>query len=130
MPGILNGVILGKRKWDKYGFNFKSKTAQQNLPYYSTQASSIKIGLKSLGISIRGAEPAYVKEILRRPKEEVFADIEFIKRTGLFNTDAKNGKERILAMLSDRNLIDGLLRWNSKNSIEKDTTARGLLDIK
>ncbi len=122
---------MGKNRWDKYGFNFKSKQMRQSHLYRSaTQDSSIKTELERLGISIREAEPSHLKEILRKPKEEIFADIAFIKKTGLFDADTKKGRERILAMLSDRNLIDGLLRWNSRNSIEKDSISHGLLDIK
>ena len=88
--------------------------------------------LAPLGIDTETLEPAVRQSILSKPAEALEADMTFILRRGLKGRGLK-GRQRIISMLSDQNVIAGLLRWNdsnSKNSRQQndENFPNGLLD--
>ena len=88
--------------------------------------------LAPLGIDTDKLEPVVKQSIMGKPAEVLEADINFILRRGLKGKGLR-GKQRLISMLSDQNVIVGLLRWNNTNSKNSrpatyEKFPKGLLD--
>ncbi len=120
---------LSGRKWNKFGFAAEPKKVEYAALRGGNEQCNVKEALNEIGIQLRDARKDRIKAILRRPAEVVSADIEFLRKKGLCESGTKKGRERIIAMLSDQNLINGLLKWNTENRNDKRMNTRGLLDM-
>lgn len=115
LVGFFTGVDVGRSKtryqkpWDSGGpyYEWRSRSEPR-------EARSADL-LASLGIETEKLEPEVRESLFSKPAEALEADITFILRRGLRGRGPK-GRQRLVSMLSDQNVISGLLRWNGANS--------------